>query len=206
MAVRRVLVVGGGVTGSVSAIALAQKGVEVTLIEISPRWFGVGHGITVHGNALRAFSSIGVADRVIAGGIPFNDINIRHADGHQIATVPTPRTGGADLPATLGTLRSALQTVLVEAIHELGVEVRLGTTMTAFENVEDGVDVTLSSGDTERYDLVIAADGIKSATRAMLGIDAKPAPSGMGIWRFVTSRTPEMDGAAVYYHGPWYKA
>lgn len=205
MTVKNVLVIGGGVTGSVAAIALAQKGASVTLIEISPQWFGVGHGITVHGNALRAFREIGVADQIIEKGIPFNDIVIGHADGHIVARIPTPRTGGADLPATLGTLRADLQTVLVDTIRELGIEVRLGVSATEFREQEDGVDVVLTTGETERYDLVIGADGIRSATRAMLGIPERPAQSGMGIWRFVTTRTPEMAAAAVYYNGPWYK-
>lgn len=205
MTVKNVLVIGGGVTGSVAAIALAQKGVSVTLVEISPQWFGVGHGITVHGNALRAFREIGVADKIIAKGIPFHDIVIGHADGHIVTQVPTPRTGGDDLPATLGTLRSDLQTVLVDTIRELGVDVRLGVSATEFREQGDGVDVVLSTGETERFDLVIGADGIRSATRAMLDIPERPTPSGMGIWRFVTTRTADMAAGSVYYNGPWYK-
>ncbi|TQL48405.1 2-polyprenyl-6-methoxyphenol hydroxylase-like FAD-dependent oxidoreductase [Homoserinimonas aerilata] len=206
MTVKRVLVIGGGVTGSVVSIALAQKGVDVTLVEISPQWFGVGHGITVHGNALRAFEQIGLADKIIAGGVPFYDIDVRHADGHTLVKVPTPRTGGPDLPATLGTLRADLQTVLVDEIRALGIDVRLGVTATAFAETDAGVEASLSTGETETFDLVIAADGIRSATREVLGMSERPGPSGMGIWRFVTSRTPDMDGAAVFYHGPWYKA
>lgn len=206
MTVKKVLVIGGGVAGTVATIALAHKGVDVTLIEISPKWFGVGHGITVHGNALRAFQQIGVADAIIARGVPFNEIRVCDAGGHLRAQIPTPRTGGADLPATLGTLRSDLQAILVDEIRALGVDVRLGTTATAFVEQGDHVDVALSNGGTEGFDLVIAADGIKSGTRAILGIPERPRPSGMGIWRFVTTRTPEMDSAAVYYGGPWYKA
>ena len=206
MTVEKVLVIGGGVTGSVAAIALAQKGVQVTLIERSPEWFGVGHGITVHGNALRAFAQIGVADQVIAAGIPFNEIVVCNAAGDVQARIPTPRTGGAELPATLGTLRSSLQEILVTTIRDLGIEVRLGTTASDFIEQGESVDVLFSDGQTETFDLVIAADGIRSQTRELLGITARPAQSGMGIWRFVTSRTPEMSSAAVFYGGPWYKA
>src|SRR5919198_649958 len=51
---RKVLAVGGGITGSVLSLALTQRGVDVDLVEISPQWFGVGHGITLQGNALKA--------------------------------------------------------------------------------------------------------------------------------------------------------
>lgn len=206
MTVRKVLVVGGGITGTVAAIAMKQKGLDVTLVEVSPVWHGVGHGITVQGNALRSFREIGALERMLRKAHPFNDFQLRHADGHLIATVQTPRTGGEDLPPTMGALRSDLQTVLVEMIHELGIEVRLGTEMTAFENLEKSVRVTFRDGATEEFDLVVAADGINSRTRPMLGITHTKKPTGLGIWRVVTRRKPDMDCAAVFHHGPEYKA
>src|ERR1700691_4728009 len=75
------LIVGGGITGSVLALALAQRGVSVDLVEISPEWHGVGHGITVQGNLLAALARVGVLDEVLARGVPFNDLRMRHADG-----------------------------------------------------------------------------------------------------------------------------
>ena len=59
---RRVLVVGGGIAGGVLALGLAQRGVEVVLVEIRPEMGGVGHGITLQGNALKAFHAVGVYD------------------------------------------------------------------------------------------------------------------------------------------------
>jgi len=206
MSVKDVLVVGGGISGTVAAIALAQKGVRVTLIEISPQWYGVGHGITVQGNALNAFRQIGALDRILEKAHPFTELRLCHADGHVITTVDTPRTGGLDLPPTMGALRSDLQTVLVDMVHELGVEVRLGTELKAFHNGATSVTAVLSDGSTKDYDLIVAADGIKSKTRAMLGITHDKKPTGLGIWRIVTARTPEMHSASVYHHGPEYKA
>lgn len=206
MTVKNVLVVGGGVTGTVAAVALAQKGVKVTLVEISPQWFGVGHGITVQGNALRVFKEIGALDRMLENGLGFDNIKLFKADGSLIMDMPTPHTGGADLPSTMGALRSDLQTVLVDMIHELGVEVRLGTSMTAFANKGDSVDVTFNNGSTENFDFVIAADGIKSATRKLMGSKHDKKQSGLGIWRVVTKRTPDMTCSAVMYEGDEYKA
>ncbi|RHW24078.1 hypothetical protein D0Z08_26390 [Nocardioides immobilis] len=206
MAVNKVLIVGGGVTGSVAAIGLAQRGVDVCLIEQRDVWMGAGHGITVHGNALRAFAEIGVADRIIATGVPFDRIRVHQAGGPLLADVPTPQTGGPFLPATLGTLRSDLQNVLVEEIGNLGIDVRLGCTVKELHDAGDRVTAALSDGTTAEYDLVVGADGIHSDTRRMLGFDERPAPSGMGIWRFVTERLEHMDSSAVFYGGPWYKA
>lgn len=206
MTVAKVLVVGGGITGTVAAIALAQRGIDVTLVEKSPKYFGVGHGITVQGNALKALQRIGVAEEVLAKGVAFNSVSVRHANGQELANIPTARTGGEALPSAMGTLRSDLQTALVAKVHESGVELRLGLSVTGLTDKPDEVQAQFSDGSTEDFDLIIGADGIRSHTRTLIGITEAPAPSGMGIWRVVTSRTPDMDTAAVYYHGPSYKA
>ncbi len=205
MVVKNILVVGGGITGTIASIALAQKGVKVTLIEISPQWFGVGHGITVQGNALKVLDSIGALER-LSTGFSFSGLNVYDASGAVLAETEMPHTGGEAYSSAMGILRSELQTTLVEMCHELEVEVRLGTEMVAFENLSDAVDVTFASGAVERFDVVIAADGIRSKTRALLGIHHDKKPTGLGIWRNVTKRSPEMSHASVYLNGPSYKA
>jgi 2-polyprenyl-6-methoxyphenol hydroxylase-like FAD-dependent oxidoreductase len=206
VSVTSALVVGGGITGSVLALALANRGVSVDLVELSPVWRGVGHGITVQGNALAALGKVGVLDEVLDRGVPFNQLRMRQADGTLIAEVPTPRTGGPGLPATLGALRSDLQDVLCERVYAAGVTVRLGLTVRGLAQDAHQAYAQFSDGSTGRYDLVVGADGIRSAVRAMLGIATTPQPTGMSIWRVVADRPAEMDCAEVYYGGPRYKA
>lgn len=205
-AVDKVVVLGGGITGSVAAAALAQRGFEVTLVEKVSEWRGVGHGITVQGNALRAFERIGVVDDVIAQAYPFNNIRLLTADGTQIADVPAAHTGGDHLPSTIGSLRSSLQEILLKAVHDAGVQVRVGVHMTSYDEDADGVTLHLSDSTSERFDLVIGADGIRSQTRAMIGIDDQPQPTGMSIWRIGAPRPEAMTCAEVYYGGPAFKA
>ncbi|MFK0156437.1 FAD-dependent monooxygenase [Streptomyces sp. NPDC090493] len=206
MPVNKVLVVGGGITGSVLCLALAQRGVEVELVEVSPQWFGVGHGITIQGNALKALRSVGVLDRVLARAVPFDLMRLRRADGGLITELETPHTGGADLPSTAGALRSDLQNALCDAVYAHGVTVRLGLSVRGLDQSGGPVDVAFTDGSTGRYDLVVGADGINSAMRTLIGISAKPSPVGMSIFRVVARRPAEMDCAEVYYGGPRYKA
>lgn len=206
MAVKKALVVGGGITGTVASLALAQRGVDVTLIEISPVWYGVGHGITLQGNALKVFEAIGAFDKMIERGHGFDFLEMYNAGGHLINKMPTPKMGGEHLPSTMGALRGDVQDVLVNMIHEAGVEVRLGTELVGFDNHENSVTAHFKDGSSEEFDIIIGADGIKSKMRAMVGITHDKKSSGMGIWRVVTARTPEMDCSAIAYGGPQYKA
>jgi 2-polyprenyl-6-methoxyphenol hydroxylase-like FAD-dependent oxidoreductase len=204
--VRRVLVVGGGITGGVLSLALAQRGVEVVLVDLRPSLGGVGHGITLQGNALKAFRSVGIYDRLAERGYPFSHLRLKTADGAVLAEIPTPPMGGPDLPGTMGAVRGDIADILAEEVVAAGVDVRLGTTLTALDDHGDAVTVTLSDGSRETVDLLVGADGIRSTVRGMIGIDTEPRPVGMGIWRTVAKRPPEMDCSELYYGGPKYKA
>ncbi|MGW1783319.1 FAD-dependent monooxygenase [Streptomyces sp. NPDC002143] len=206
MPVQKVLVVGGGITGSVLSVALAQRGADVELVEISPQWFGVGHGITLQGNALKALRTVGVLDRVLERAVPFDVLRLLRADGALIAELPTPHTGGPDLPSTAGALRSDLQDALCDAVHAHGVTVRLGISVDRVDQSADRVDVTFTDGSTGRYDLMVGADGINSRMRELIGIGAEPSPVGMSIFRVIARRPPEMVCHEVYYGGPRFKA
>lgn len=206
MPVHKVLVVGGGITGSVLSLALAQRGADVELVEISPQWFGVGHGITLQGNALKALRSVGVLERVLERAVPFDIMRLRRADGGLIVQLDTPHTGGPDLPSTAGALRADLQGALCDAVFAHGVTVRLGLSVDRLDEASDHVDVTFTDGSTGRYDLVVGADGINSRMRSLIGIAERPRPVGMSIFRVVAERPAEMDCAEVYYGGPRFKA
>jgi 2-polyprenyl-6-methoxyphenol hydroxylase-like FAD-dependent oxidoreductase len=207
-AVRNVLVVGGGAAGTAAAILLAEGGVSVDLIDIKPDVSAVGSGITLQGNALRVLRRLGVWDQVQAHGYAFNTLGLRAPDtaGTLIVELDDVRTGGPDLPATLGMHRPTLARILMDRAVEAGTKVRFGTTYTTLEQDSTGVGVTFSDGGAGRYDLVIGADGIRSWTRRMLGINLETTGTGMGIWRAFTPRPDSVTRTDLYYGGSCYIA
>lgn len=207
-AVNTVLVVGGGPAGTAVSILLAQAGVAVELVEVKPDATAIGSGITLQGNALRVLRQLGVWDQILSAGYPFDSLGLRapDADGTLLVEMPDARTGGADLPATVGMPRPELARILLDRAAEVGVKFRFGTTHTALAQDDSGIDVSFADGSTGRYDLVIGADGIRSWTRRALGIELETRSTGMGIWRAFTGRPESVVRTDLIYGGPCYIA
>ncbi|MFF9497415.1 FAD-dependent oxidoreductase [Streptomyces flaveolus] len=204
---RTVLVVGGGAAGNAVTILLRRAGLAVDLIEVKDDWNATaGSGITLQGNALRVLRELGVWERVETSGFGFGSVGITAPDGTVLHVQDDLRTGGDDLPATVGMQRPRLQQILIEAVRSSGATVRLGTTAEILDQDADGVRVRLSDGTERRYALVVAADGLGSGTRAAIGITAKPEPTGMAIWRVAAPRPAGVARTDLAYGGPAYIA
>ncbi|MGW4545060.1 FAD-dependent oxidoreductase [Streptomyces violaceorubidus] len=204
---RTVLVVGGGAAGNAVTILLRRAGVAVDLIEAKDDWNATaGSGITLQGNALRVLRELGVWEEVEASGYGFGSVGITAPDGTVLHVQDDLRTGGDDLPATVGMQRPRLQQILIGAVRVSGATVRLGTTAEILGQDTDGVAVRLSDGTEARYDLVVAADGLGSTTRAAVGITDRPEPTGMAIWRIAAPRPAGVVRTDLAYGGPAYIA
>ena len=204
---RTVLVIGGGAAGNAMTILLRRTGLTVDLIEARDDWNATaGSGITLQGNALRVLRELGVWEEVSASGFGFGSVGITAPDGTVLHVARDIRTGGDDLPATVGMQRPRLQRILIDAVRASGASVRLGTRVEQLEQDGTGVSARFTDGTEGRYDLVIAADGLGSTTRAAIGITAKPEPTGMAIWRVAVPRPAGVTRTDLAYGGPAYIA
>lgn len=196
--VRHALVIGGGISGMCAAIELRKRGVHVDLVEIDPRWQVYGAGITLSGPTLRAFAQVGVIDDIMSEGWCADGLDLQTAHGQPIGQIPTPRVGRPDVPGGGGILRPVLARILREHTLAAGTAVRCGTTFESIEAVGEQVEVRCTDGRTDRYDLVVGADGLYSKVRQRLFPDApKPRYTGQGSWRAVVPRPPEIVRATM---------
>ena len=196
-----VLAIGGGIGGLTTAIALRRRGFAVTVIEKDPQWSVDGVGIIQQGNVLRAADALGILDQYVQAGVGFDAVEVYAPNGMKVARVPSHRLLEG-YPANVGIGRPSLHRVLGDAARSAGARVRLGLTVSALRTLADAMEVHFSDGTSERFDLVIGADGAHSQTRAMFFPDAPaPAFTGQGVWRYNLPRLPGLD-ALHAYNGP----
>jgi len=203
-AIGSVAIIGSGVAGLAAGIQLAKAGVKVDLYEAKPEISALGSGISLQGNALRVFDALGVWEDIRDAGYIFEGLNLR-APGPGapiVASLPDVKSGGPDYPAAMGMPRANLTRILLDHAERAGVHVHFGAKVTGLEQQADSVELVLESGSAGVFDLVIGADGLNSTVRGLIGIDTKPVPNGMGIWRTFVSRPAEVERSELYYGGP----
>jgi 2-polyprenyl-6-methoxyphenol hydroxylase-like FAD-dependent oxidoreductase len=190
---RRVLVVGGGVGGLTAATALAQRGVEVTLIERRPEFDVPGIGLGQPANALRVYAALGVLPEILASGFSYDRMRI--FDARRGLIVEHKFLMGDDaVPGTCALSRLRLHEILLAATRRAGVEVRTGVTVQQIYDEPDRAAVIFSDGRADQFDLLAGFDGIRSATRQhLVGTAFAPRPSGYGGWRVQVPRRDEVD-------------
>ena len=196
---KSILIVGGGFSGMSAAIQFRKAGAIVDLVEIDPGWRSYGAGISMGGASLRALRTIGVLDAFRERGAVHDGAELRTADDRLIATLPTPRLAGPDVPGEGGILRPELAAILAEATRASGAHVKLGSTFERLEDGPEGVRATLSDGATATYDLVIGADGLGSRVRETVAPEApKPRYVGQAVWRAIAPTPPEIQRTTMW--------
>jgi 2-polyprenyl-6-methoxyphenol hydroxylase-like FAD-dependent oxidoreductase len=190
--IRRVLVVGGGVGGLTAATALAQRGVEVVLIERRPTFDVPGVGLGQPANALRVYQALGVLPKILATGFSYDRMRIFDAN-RELIVEHKFLLGDENVPATCALSRLQLHEILLAAVRRAGVEVRTGVVVSEIYDEKDRAAVEFSDGRASAFDLIAGFDGIRSTTRLHLfGTVFAPRPSGYGGWRVQVQRRDDV--------------
>ena len=191
-----VVIVGAGPAGAAAAIAGVEAGLSVVLVDKAtfPRDKICGDGLTT--GALRILERLGVQPDTIGSWTGVDDIHVAGPDGHAV-TFPLPRGRGA---YAVVVPRSELDAAVVNRARAVGAKVLEGTEVVAAVDGVDGVTLTLDGGQelTARY--VIAADGMWSPLRKMLGT---AMPGYLGEWhafrQYFSNTGPEARDLWVWF-------
>jgi salicylate hydroxylase len=200
----KIAIVGGGIGGLTTALALTRRGLPVTVHERSPQLVDQGAGITLAPNATRVLYYLGLGADLEETAVTPSVIEYRHyRTGEVISRLMT-----RDFRAIYGAphmrlhrwdLQHALMTRLAEAAPRA---LRLGSEVERVVTRDSHVELSFADGREETADVVIAADGIRSVIRETLFHPAPPVFSGFVAWRGLveTAKLPrELHESAVAF-------
>jgi 2-polyprenyl-6-methoxyphenol hydroxylase-like FAD-dependent oxidoreductase len=175
--IQTAIVVGGGIAGPTTALALRAAGIQATVYEAYPTTpDGVGGTLMVAPNGLNALGVIGLQDSVSAIGQPIARMVIADARGKRLMEFP----GLAGLPASRLMWRSDLYRVLSDAAIAAGIRLEHGKRLVAVNEAGDSVAAVFADGTRASADVLIGADGIHSTVRRLIDASApEPQPDGL---------------------------
>ena len=185
------VIAGAGIGGLAAALALAQAGLRVTLLERASAITEAGAGLQIAPNATGVLQELGVLERVMLSAMTPESLRIRRArDGVELAHFPLGVIAETRWGAPYAVIhRADLQRVLLDACAaHPAISLETGATVTGFADSAGSVEIAIKQADGVRRlgaDVLIGADGLRSTIRARmgLGLDDQPVWSGRTAWR-----------------------
>ncbi|WP_433711035.1 FAD-dependent monooxygenase [Nocardia sp. CA-084685] len=163
----RVLVAGASIAGPALAHWLRRRGAEVTVVERAPELRPGGQAVDARGVAKEVIQRMGLDAAVRAACTETAGAYTVDVDGKVLETYRADDDGGDGYISEIEILRGDLSRVLHDDTRD-GVEYIFGDWIAELTQDADGVDVAFAGGDRRRFDLVVGADGLHSALRAMV--------------------------------------
>ena len=196
----KVVIVGGGIGGLVTALVLSDAGIACAVYERSPEVRELGVGINLLPHAVAPLAALGLLGRLGAAGVETGELRYAHRLGQEIVRRPCGRRAGHAVPQ-FSIHRGRLLTLLYAAALERGVPVRLGHRLTGFSQDGGSVRARFADGEVEG-DVLVGADGIHSTVRAALfPEEGPPRWNGVLMWRGATDHPAYLDGRTMIVAG-----
>ena len=177
----QIAIVGAGIAGLATAVACARRGVQVTVFERAPELGEVGAGIQIGANGMAVLTALGLTDAVRRAGVSPSAVQMRSADATPLMRIAM----GADAARRWGHVpvnlhRADLIALLADAARAANVQLVTGVDVGGAQATDGMLQV---GGRTERYDLIVGADGVRSGLRAQIAGVSEPRYTGHAAWR-----------------------
>jgi salicylate hydroxylase len=183
---RPVIVIGGGIGGLTTALALLQRGLDVAVYEQAPVLREVGAGVQIGPNGTRVLYALGLEEALRRLQVLPPRRQLRHWRTGETWDWLTLGSASIERFGTPHILmhRNDLHGILVDAVRKLKPDaIRLGTRCTAISQSSDAATAQFATGEAIAASCIIGADGIHSQVRQCLFGASKPEFTGCVAWR-----------------------
>ncbi|MFI2477449.1 FAD-dependent monooxygenase [Nocardia xishanensis] len=189
----RVLISGGGIGGNAVALQLVRAGIRATVVERAAAPRPGGQAVDLRGPSRDVAERMGLMPGIKSRQLDERGMLYVDDEGRETLRMPAELFEGKGGVAEIEITRGDLNEVLLEALaKEGGVDYRYGEWITDARQDAAGVEITFASGAVERFDILVGADGLHSATRRLVfGPEEDFATYLGGYMSFFTMPTPE---------------
>lgn len=179
------IIIGAGIGGLTTAIALAQKGINVKIFERANEIKEVGAGVWVAPNAMKVFEKLGIEQEIINAGKILKKISVVDLKYKPISVIKGEDIESKHKFGTVAIHRATLHKIL--ASHIPAENIYLNKSFKRYQQTEKSIIAVFEDGTTVEADFLINADGIKSNARLQLQSSLNLRYSGQTCWRFTTT-------------------
>ncbi|HEX6533730.1 MAG TPA: FAD-dependent monooxygenase [Gemmatimonadaceae bacterium] len=180
-----VAVIGGGIGGLGAAIALRQRGIAAHVYESAPVLREEGAGPAVSTNAMQVLGRLGLADLVLAAGVPLERFEVSDARSGPLQRLDFADAARRHGAPTVAIHRRRLRDILAAQVP--ASHVHTGATCEGVAEAGDRAEARFAGGKVIDADLVIGADGLRSTVREYVAPGRTPRYSGQTSLRGVAS-------------------
>ena len=181
----KIAIIGGGITGLTTGLALHKLGFESTVYERASKLSEIGAGVWLQPNAIKVYDWLGLKDQIIEAGAKLTKVEVTHPDLRPIKIMKKDVVADEHGNQTVAIHRGKLQSILYERFSRVG-EVALGKEYQGHTAIEDKVCVSFGSERVET-NILLGADGINSRVRNQIVPEAILRDSGQICWRGITN-------------------
>jgi 2-polyprenyl-6-methoxyphenol hydroxylase-like FAD-dependent oxidoreductase len=186
---KNIAIIGGGIGGLCTAIALQKQGYSVKVYESAPYIKPLGAGLGLAANAIKALLDIGIGQDILKAGNVLSSFEIVNQKGKLITKTDSLKVSKQFGTDNFTIHRADLHAVLLK--HLAPGTLELGKSCTEAIQDDYGVEIRFKDSTTSAADCLIAIDGIHSQIRHQLLPQSKPRYAGYTCWRAVIEKQPE---------------
>ncbi len=180
---KRGIVIGAGIGGLTTAIALAQRGIETTVFEQASEINEVGAGIWVAPNGLKLYHKLGLSNEIIKHGKMLDKITVTDLKNSPVSVIDGKKIEAKHGFRTLAIHRAILQKILANQLPK--DRIVLSKKFKSYSQTESEVFAEFEDNSKAEADFLIVADGIRSNGRLQMNKNSDLRYSGQTCWRFV---------------------
>ena len=186
----KITIIGAGIGGLTTAIALRQKGHTVEIFETSREFTKAGSGINLAINAMQIYKRLGIYNDIVNAGSYSNAMVVADSALKEISRIDLKIAEHTYGVKTVAIHRATLHKTLLA--HLKGTPIHLNKKLKSLTQLNNSVDLLFDDGTRHSAAIVIGADGIHSAVRKSIFPESTVRIAKQVCWRGITKvRIPD---------------